>query len=106
MVERPEKTVEIVVDGESHSAEITTYMEGNLAIQTYDSEGFPYCRVTTNPEHRLEDGLVALRDDYETVIGQTRDALVEAGVIELVQPRQQIRLGYTSATLYRVLVLD
>ena len=106
MVERPEKTVEISVDGESHSAEITTYTEGNLAIQTYDAEGFPYCRVTTNPEHRLKDGIIALRDDYENVIGRTRDALVEAGVIEMVQPRQRIPLGYTTATLYRVLALD
>ena len=106
MVERPEKTVEIVVGGESHSAEITTYAKGNLAIQTYDADGFPYCRVPTNPEHQLEDGIIALRDDYESIIGQTRDALVDAGVIEQVQPRQQIRIGYTSATLYRVLVLD
>lgn len=90
---------------EVHSASITTYKDGtnNLAIQTFDHESIPYCRMTTNPGYPLEAGLVALRDDYEAVIGQTRDALISAGVLEMVQPRQHIQIGYTSATLYQVL---
>lgn len=98
------RRVEIIVGNETHIAHITVYQRPkNTAIQTYDSEGVPYCKVTTNPIYVLPAGVVALRDDYEMVIGETRDALIKAGVIELIEPRQQIRLGYTTATLYRVL---
>jgi len=99
-----DRRVEIPVGNEIHSAHITVYRRSkNTAIQTYDSEGIPYCTVTTNPSYVLPAGVVALRDDYEMVIGETRDALIAAGVIEMLQPKQQIPIGYTSGTLYRVL---
>jgi|GEM_PF-4790663 len=100
-----ERRIQISVGDEVHTAHITTYKDGtnNLAIQTFDAEGMPYCRVTTNPTHVLQEGVIALRDDYEAVIGETRDALIAAGVIEMLQPKQQITIGYTTGTLYRVL---
>jgi hypothetical protein len=100
-----DRKVEITVGNETHTAHITTYKDGsnNLAIQTFDYEGIPYCRVTTNPGYKLKDDVVALRDDYEMVIGETRDALVTAGVIEMLQPQQHISIGYTTGKLYRVL---
>jgi len=90
----------------THTALVTTYKDGpdNVAIQTFDEDGIPYCRVTTNPPHQLKDGLIVLRDDYEDVIGTTRDALINAGVIELVVPRQQVPIGYTSGTVYRIVI--
>lgn len=99
-----DRRVEISVGNETHTAHITVYCRPkNTAIQTYDSEGMPYCMVTTNPTYVLPARVVALRDDYEMVIGETRDALVAAGVIEVLQPKQQIQIGYTTGTLYRVL---
>ncbi len=99
-----DRRVEISVGNETHTAHITVYRRPqNTAIQTYDSEGIPYCMVTTNTTYVLPVRVVALRDDYEMVIGETRDALVAAGVIEILQPKQQIQIGYTTGTLYRVL---
>lgn len=100
-----DRHIEIPVGDEVHTAHITTYKDGsnNLAIQTFDAEGIPYCRVTTNPTFVLPKGVIALRDDYEAVIGETRDALIAASVIEMLQPKQQIQIGYTTGTLYRVL---
>lgn len=99
-----DRRVEISVGNETHTAHITVYRRPqNTAIQTYDSEGMPYCMVTTNTTYVLPVRVVALRDDYEAVIGETRDALIAAGVIEMLQPKQQVRFGYTTGTLYRVL---
>lgn len=100
-----DRRFEITVGTEVHSVYITTYKDGtnNLAIQTFDEDSIPYCRVTTNPGYPLEADVVVLRDDYTSAIGQTRDALVEAGVLEMVQPRQGIQVGCITATLYRVL---
>lgn len=99
-----DRRVEITVGSETHTAHITTYHRPkNTAIQTFDNEGIPYCTVTTNTNYTLPASVVVLRDDYEMVIGETRDALLEAGVIEMLQPRQQISIGYTTGTLYRVL---
>lgn len=97
-------SIQVTVGSETHTVDITTYTDGtnNTAIQTFDAEGIPYCRLTTNPGFPLDEGVIALRDDYEMVIGETRDALLEAGIIELVEPRQRIQVGYTTATLYRV----
>jgi hypothetical protein len=107
MEERPMRKYppEITVGTETHTVHITTYTDGthNTAIQTYDSEGIPYCRLTTNPGYPLEEGVIVLRDDYEGVIGDTRAALVKAGVIEMLQPQRHIRIGYTTGTLYRVI---
>ena len=90
---------------ETHTAWITTYKDGtgNSAIQTFDEEGLPYCRLSTNPGILLERGVIALRDDYEMVIGETRDALLAAGIIEKLEPTQQVRIGYTTGTLYRII---
>lgn len=100
-----DRTVKIAIGDEVHTVHITTYKDGtnNMAIQTFDSEGIPYCRVTTNPGYKLEEGIIVLRDDYEVVIGDTRDALIKAEIIEILRPQQQIAIGYTTGTLYRVL---
>lgn len=99
-----DRRIEIPVGNETHTVHIAAYRRPkNTAIQTYDSEGLPYCMVTTNPTHVLPARVIVLRDDYEMVIGETRDALVGAGVIEMLQPKQQILMGYTTGTLYRVL---
>lgn len=98
------RQVQITVNDETHSVLITTYKDGtyNKAIQTFDEEGIPYCRLTTNPGYALDEDVIALRDDYEMVIGDTRDALIEAGIIEKLKPTQQIPMGFTTATLYKI----
>ena len=90
-----DREIPFVFQGDTHTAWITTYKDGtgNSAIQTFDDEGLPYCRLSTNPEIPLERSVIALRDDYELVIGETRDALLAAEIIEKLEPTQQVRIG-------------
>lgn len=96
-----DREIPFLLQGDTHNAWITTYKDGtgNSAIQTFDQEGLPYCRLSTNPGIPLEAGVIALRDDDELVIGATRDALLAVGLIEKLEPTQQVRIGYTTHPL-------
>ena len=99
------RTEKIVVGDEKHIAHFTTYADGteNAAIQTYDEFGLPYCRPTCNPGYKLDDNIIAVRDDKMEWIGETVQALESAGLIEKLQPVQQIEVGFATATLYKII---
>ena len=56
------------LDGENVTLKFGKYHNGNLALQVFDEEGFPYATITVNLYDELSNSNCAFIDTIEQII--------------------------------------